>query len=220
MTTEPGRAIAPDQRRIEAAHFNPDGSLRASAEALDHFAFLGLPRRLMLDVPALREAFLAFSRRFHPDYFGQSNADQRRLALEKTAQLNGAWRTLGEAQPRAEYLLSLVAPQITPGKNSVPPDLLEEMMDIQEAGEDLRNARLAGNPAALAAAESRVRPLREQAVASRARIERSLPGLFADFDSLTDRQGEASPQCAAVLGSIRGALDQMNYLRTVIRNLR
>ena len=35
----------------------------------DYFRFLGLPRRLSLDLGQLDEQFRALSRQFHPDYF-------------------------------------------------------------------------------------------------------------------------------------------------------
>lgn len=220
VTGVPPGSAAPDAGRIEALHFATDGSLLPTPEGTDHFTFLGLPRRLVLDVGALREAFYALSRRFHPDYFGQADAGQRVIALGKSAQLNGAWRTLSEPQPRAEYLLSLVAPHISPGKAVVPPHLLEEMMEIQEAGEELRAARVEGNPQSLAAAEARVRPLREQAIAARKSLEADLASAFGAYDAAAAAHGDASPPALGILASIRGMLDQMNYLRTVIRNLK
>ena len=43
----------------------------------------------------------------HPDRFARADARARRASLERSVQLNEAWRTLKEPVRRAEYLLSL-----------------------------------------------------------------------------------------------------------------
>jgi molecular chaperone HscB len=206
---------APELERLEGLHFTEAKELAALAG--DHFEVFALPRRLQVDEAELKTVFYALSRRFHPDYFGTASDEVKRLALEKTAQLNAAFRTLRDPQPRAEYLLSVAAPDIQPGSNNVPPGLLEEMFDIQEAGEDLRAARLAGDADALAEAESRVKPLRALASETRHGLVDELTRLFAQYDAAADA---ADPAAHDVLKAIRATLDQMNYLRTVLRNLK
>jgi len=206
---------APQLERLEGLHFNAAKELVPLAG--DHFEVFALPRRLQLDEAELKTVFYALSRRFHPDYFGTASDDVKRLALEKTAQVNAAFRALRDPQPRAEYLISVVAPEIQPGTNNVPPDMLEEMFDIQEAGEELRAARLAGDADALAEAEERVKPLRALATETRNGLVDGLTGLFAQYDAAAD---VAEPEAKDVLKAIRATLDQMNYLRTVLRNLK
>ncbi|MDX2176987.1 MAG: hypothetical protein SF028_11020 [Candidatus Sumerlaeia bacterium] len=208
----------PDLETLHALHFeDPDGTrFRALPADTSHFEFLGLPRRLGIDTAATQTVFYALSRKFHPDYHGGADEDVRRVALERTAALNAAWRALRDPQPRAEYLLSVAAPDIKPGKNAVPPELLEDLFDIQEAGEELRAARLAGDGAALDAAESRVAPLRERAAATRAAHQRELESLFEEYDA----SALSGSDTRGVLARIRTTIDQLNYLRTVLRNLR
>src|SRR6266446_8459262 len=91
-----------------AAHFcNACGKVQP-ASPVDYFSFFGLPRKLNLDVTALQRDFYALSRKLHPDLYAQSNeAEQRQWSLEKSSQLNDAYRTLKDPIARTEYLLRL-----------------------------------------------------------------------------------------------------------------
>ena len=73
----------------------------------DYFAFLGLPRKLNLDLADLEQRFRALSRQFHPDYFYNATPAERRASLERSSYLNDAYRTLRQPITRLEYLLSL-----------------------------------------------------------------------------------------------------------------
>lgn len=208
----------PDHQAALQLHFDGGVFRPLPAPGLDHFAFFALPQRLDLDLDALRETFLELSRRFHPDFHATAGAEQRDVSLSRTSQLNNAYKTLREPQKRAEYLIGLVAPDITSNKNAAPPELLEELFDIQEAGEELREARLAADAARLSSAEARVKPLRAQVMESRKRLESDLARRFAAHDAAllandaTARRRE--------LTAIRALLDQTNFLRTVLRNLK
>mgnify|MGYP005865214871 CR=1 FL=1 len=208
----------PDLETLHALHFeDPDGTrFRELPEETSHFEFLGLPRRLVIDTAAAQTVFYALSRKFHPDYHGGAEDAVKQVALERTAALNAAWRALRDPQPRAEYLLTITAPDIKPGKNAVPPELLEDLFDIQEAGEEVRAARLGGDAAALDAAEARVASLRERAAATRAAHQRELEALFAEYDA----SALSGSETTSIHARIRKTIDQLNYLRTVLRNLR
>src|SRR5262245_55543869 len=73
----------------------------------DFFSFLGLPRKLRIDMADLEQRYRAFSRQFHPDYFYNATPAERRGALEKSSYLNDAYRTLKNPIARVEYLLKL-----------------------------------------------------------------------------------------------------------------
>lgn len=182
----------------------------------DYFTLFELPARLLVDTEALRALFLDLSRRCHPDFHATADAPLREESLRRTALLNNAYKTLQDDQRRAEYLIERSGVSIVSGKNAVPPELLSEMFDIQEAGEDLREARLDGDGEKLAEAEKRVVPLRNQAKASRDGLLGELQTLFAEHDRLTD-QGMGTVE---ILHKVRLTLDRMNYLRTVLRNLK
>src|SRR5881396_2866283 len=77
------------------------------ARSADFFSFLGLPRKLNLDMADLEQRYRALSRQFHPDFFYNAPPAERRGALEKSSYLNNAYRTLKSPISRIEYLLKL-----------------------------------------------------------------------------------------------------------------
>lgn len=217
----------PDPARIDKFHFessaegeHPRRIRTIGSNTANYYDVFGLQPRLLIDVEALREAFLTLSREFHPDFFGNAEPALKAESERRTALLNNAHKTLRDPQKRAEYLIFLIADDIESNKNAVPPELLEEVFEIQEAGEELREARIEADEQKLAAAEAKVIPLRDEVKQARAKLEQELEQQFADFDKLLD--GGAAPESKLAreqLKRIRLTLDRMNYLRTVLRNL-
>src|SRR6187397_2294482 len=90
------------------AHFCPQCTkILALGRHGDYFAFLGVPRKLQLDSADLERRFRDLSRQFHPDYFYNATAAERRASLERSSYLNDAYRTLKNPVSRIEYLLKL-----------------------------------------------------------------------------------------------------------------
>ena len=105
----------------------------------DYFQYLGLPRRLNIDREDLEGRFYALSRRLHPDVFFQRSERERQLSLDAAALLNDAYRTLKHPAARAEYLLGLEGVQKGEQKPAdVPPELLEEVFELNMALEQIR----------------------------------------------------------------------------------
>jgi len=120
----------------------------------DHFAVLGVERRYDLDATALEARYKELSRRLHPDRYAKADPRARKAALQRTVELNEAWRALKEPMRRAEYLLELGGVKIATddggarsGGVAAPPALLMEML---EAREELADARAAGDDAEVA----------------------------------------------------------------------
>ncbi|MBI1292919.1 hypothetical protein GC173_17040 [bacterium] len=214
---------APDQARLQSLHFQPDaesGVRIFNGPLPDYFATFGLEPRIHLDAAALRETFLELSRRFHPDFHSGASEALRAEVLRRSSLINNAHRTLRDLPKRADYLIQLLAPGIESNRNAVPPELLEEMFDIQEAGEALKEARVAADGAALEAAEKMIAPLREQVRATRTAVEAGLDAQGAALDELLDGgHAPSDEKVVAALKGIRLSLDRLNYLRTVLRNL-
>src|SRR3954471_18872308 len=90
------------------AHFCPQCTkILSLGRHGDYFAFLGLPRKLQFDAADLERRFRELSRQFHPDYFYNASAAERRASLERSSYLNDAYRTLKNPIARVEYLLKL-----------------------------------------------------------------------------------------------------------------
>jgi DnaJ-domain-containing protein 1 len=93
----------------------------------DYFEFFGLERKLSLDLDDLQRRFYRLSRELHPDRYTRATPAERARALEASAVLNDAYRTLRDPVLRAEYLL---------GTDSMTPELMEEIFEWNEAPGD------------------------------------------------------------------------------------
>ncbi len=171
--------------------------------AQDYYRFFDLDRRLDLDADDLRRRYYRLSRLLHPDHYQRGAPNERRFALDATAILNDAYRTLRDPVARAEYLLreAGIAPPAG-GVKRVPQELLEDVFEANEALEELRG----GNPSARATvlrAYERFRQLRQQA-------DRELAALFRDYDAGGGKE---------TLVKVRQALDRRSYIDNLIKQM-
>ena len=106
----------------------------------NYFDFFGLPHKLNLDSKDLESRFYALSKQWHPDRFARGTPEQRRISEDATATLNDGYRTLKEPVLRAEYLLKEHGFDIGEQKsNNVPPELLEEVFELNMALEEIES---------------------------------------------------------------------------------
>jgi molecular chaperone HscB len=96
----------------------------------DYFETLGLPRTLTLTPELLTQRYRELSWAWHPD---RRSRDEQTTAMEQTARLNAAYRTLRDPFARAQHLLMLenVPPLTTP-----PADFLMAVFELQELLEE------------------------------------------------------------------------------------
>src|SRR3984893_10914985 len=161
------------------AHFCPScGKIQPLPRGADYFAFFGLPQKLAIDLPDLEQRFHSLSWKLHPDNFVRASEDERQLSLDRSSQLNDAYRTLQNPVARVEYLLG-VAGMRKEGqkKQQAPPELLEEVFELNESLDELRDARESGGGAAEMAA------LRANLEAAQHKFE----SLLADVDKEVSR---------------------------------
>jgi molecular chaperone HscB len=152
-TTSPTEAACWSCGEMRAAHFCSACGKVQPARPVDYFTFFGLPRKLHLDVAALEREFYQLSRKLHPDLFAQAGEEEQRWSLEKSSQLNDAYRTLKDPIARTEYLLRLAGVEFQEQSQQatekarasgqakqqvVPPDLLEEVFELNMQLEELR----------------------------------------------------------------------------------
>src|SRR5271163_3961169 len=109
----------------------------------NYFDFFGLPHKLNLDSKDLESRFYALSKQWHPDRFARAGPDERRISEDATATLNDGYRTLKEPVSRAEYLLKEHGFDVGEQKSgNVPPELLEEVFELNMALEEIESSRL------------------------------------------------------------------------------
>jgi molecular chaperone HscB len=89
-------------------HFCPAcGKIQPLPRGRDYFAFFGLPRKLRLDAAELEKRFHRLSWKLRSDSFVRTGEYERELSLDRSSQLNDAYRTLRNPVSRVEYLLAL-----------------------------------------------------------------------------------------------------------------
>ena len=191
----------------------------AIARNTDYFSFLGLPRKLAIDMGDLEQRFRGLSRQFHPDYFYNAPPAERRMALERSSYLNDAYRTLKNPVARLDYLLQLegfAAKSPEEASKQVPPDLLEEVFALNEELDEIRDMRAGG--AAPEQITSRLEQARGPIEAKRAAHEAQLGQLFAQWDALLDRDAPADER-KPVLEALRGRVLERNYISNLLAGI-
>jgi molecular chaperone HscB len=110
------------------------------ADTFDSFELFGQQRSYDVDVEALHRKYLALSRVIHPDIAGGEASEQRRQALNLSAELNRAYETLRDPVARAAYMLSLAGGPSASELKTVPQNLLGEILVLRETIEEARES--------------------------------------------------------------------------------
>jgi molecular chaperone HscB len=173
----------------------------------DFFAVLGVPRRYQQDLAQAETRFRELSRQVHPDRFARADPQARRASLQRTVQLNEAWKTVRDPVRRAEYLLGLagthigdeartggaVGPGPAPGQGKgkvlVPPALLAEVLELRE---ELADARAEGD-------DVRVQGM---AAAVRDRVAAALSRVAGELERAERVEAERAQALAAAAGDL------------------
>ncbi len=185
----------------------------------EYFSVFGLRPQLNLDLDALERELHRLSRRLHPDRFARASENEREWSLADTALLNDAYRTLKDPLRRTEYLLKLHGAEIGEehaGKDRrdpsrVPPDLLEEVFDLNMQLEEMRSARQAGETDQeleknLVEAKKKFDGLLEE-------VDRDLRAQWQAWDEGDQAAREAAQKTMAAL------LDRRRYLNNLVRDV-
>lgn len=205
------------------------------ATAMDHFSFFGLPRKLNLEAAALQKNFYDLSRRLHPDVYARMSAQEQTWSLEKSSQLNDAYRTLKDPIKRTEYFLQLEgvqleeqskaateAARISGGtkKQMVPPALLEEVFELNMQLEEMRMAKKMDevDPALTKDLEAQKLKLEKQLES----FSEELQGYCNEWDALLNDRAPDSPRTEAqrsVRDKMVDLLNRRNYIRNLVRDV-
>ncbi|MBV8844382.1 MAG: Fe-S protein assembly co-chaperone HscB [Bryobacterales bacterium] len=164
---------------------------------MQYYEALGLKPQLALGLDDLKKRFYERSRQWHPDRFSRAEPAQQQQALDTTALLNDAFRTLRDPISRAEYFLK--QNQIELSKEA-PPELLEEVFELNMILDAVRDG---GDPSQLTAS-------REVFAGMLTQTDASLHALFESYDSRGDR---------ATLREINDCLSRRRYISNLVRDV-
>jgi molecular chaperone HscB len=217
---------------MRAAHFCESCGKVQPPAPVDYFMFFGLPPKLNLDVAALEKDFYVLSRKLHPDLHAHAGAQQQEWSLEQSSLLNDAYRTLRDPIKRTEYLLKLEGVELEEQSKSateqaratgevkkqiVPPDLLEEVFELNVQLEELRmNKKMGDDDSSL------VREIETQRQSLEAKHEALLDELKAywnDWDAAVDRGPSAMAEREKVRNRMVDVLNRRNYIRNLVRDV-
>jgi molecular chaperone HscB len=193
------------------------GKIQPLPTGADYFAFFGLPEKLSLDSTQLESEFHELSWKLHPDNFVRASEFERDLSLNRSSELNDAYRTLRESISRIEYLLlcrGLRKEGAT--KQQAPPELLEEVFELNESLDELREARaeggdLAGLRAPLDAAQKNFQEKLEE-------VDTELSQISQEWDAALDAGAEEAKQ-QALLARMNVALNRRSYIRNLVASV-
>jgi len=164
----------------------------------NHFELFGLPLRFDIDSADLSGRYRDLPRHFHPDRYASGSDQQRRLALQMTANINEAFQTLKDPLTRGRYMLALLGVSTDEETDTVmDPAFLMAQMELRE---NLQAARAAQD--------------RQPRLAALMRdVERRLA---QGTGELGQRLGENTP---ASLARARSLVREMQFLRKVQREI-
>jgi molecular chaperone HscB len=166
---------------------------------MQYYETLGLEPRLALDPADLQKRFYERSREWHPDRFSRGTPEQRQSSLDMTAVINDAYRTLRDPVARAEYFLRQSGFELS---KEAPPELLEEVFELNMALEEIREGDDSARPQLELAGQRFARMLKE--------IDAGLEGLFTSYDATRD---------SAVLEEIHSTLNRRRYISNLVRDV-
>jgi len=174
----------------------------------NYYDFFEVDRKLKLDEEDLQRRFYELSRKWHPDRFGRKSAQEQAQALEATSLLNDGYRTLRDPIKRAEYLLTEEGFPIGEQRSKeVPPELLEEVFELNMMLEELKGGDESARP--------QLENAKQSFTAMRDEIDRELETLFARYDAAES----ASESARQALHEIRAALNRRRYIENLIRDV-
>ncbi len=181
----------------------------------DYFAIFGLPRKLWIEMGALEQKFLQLSWKLHPDNFVNASEHERELSLRRSSELNDAYRTLSDPVGRVEYLLGIEgARKEGEHRQQAPPELLEEVFELNESLDELRDAKTSGG--GLVALKSRLESAEKSFQQKLGEVDAQLQAAAREWDDALQSDSATRKKIMAKLNDL---LNRRSYIRNLVANV-
>lgn len=182
----------------------------------DYFAIFGLPRKLWIEMNALEQKFLQLSWKLHPDNFVNASAEEREISLKRSSELNDAYRTLRDPVARVEYLLAIEgARKEGQTKQQAPPELLEEVFELNESLDELREAKSSGGDTT--SLKQRLQAAEQNFQSKLSEVDAELQNTGRAWDQAV---GSTDPtERNAVKNNLNELLNRRSYIRNLVLNV-
>jgi molecular chaperone HscB len=163
--------------------------------------------------------------------YARQERNEQLWSLEKSSQLNDAYRTLKEPIARTQYLLELEGFKLEEQssnatqaakesgqekKQVVPPELLEEVFELNLQLQELRMSKQLGE-----ADDAAVEALRSAQAALQAKLsalDNELSSIWNHWGAVYDRPAEDEPR-RKVLQTMLDLLNRRSYIRNLVRDV-
>jgi molecular chaperone HscB len=180
-----------------------------------YFELFDLPRKLWIEMGALEQKFLQLSWKFHPDNFVNASEHERDLSLQRSSELNDAYRTLRDPVARVEYLLGIEgARKEGEHKQQAPPELLEEVFELNESLDELREAKASGSH--LAGLKSRLESAERNFQHTLGEVDAELQAAAREWDAALQADTATRKKVMAKLNDL---LNRRSYIRNLVTNV-
>ena len=186
-------------------------------ERLDHFALFDLPRKLWIEMSGLERKFLQLSWKLHPDNFVNAPVEEQERSLKRSSEVNDAYRVLRDPVARVEYLLELEgARKEGEHKQQAPPELLEEVFELNESLDELREAKESG--ADLAVLKSRLESAEKSFQEKLGEVDEQLQVAAQQWDAALDANAGDNDR-KAIMIRLNELLNRRSYIRNLVNNV-
>lgn len=181
---------------------------------MNYFEVFGIEPFLNIDLEQLEKKFHNLSRKYHPDFHTDRPEQEKQNALEMTALLNDAYRTLRDRTTRAEYLIQ--SRGLTIDRSKVPQSLLMEIFEVNEELDELRSARQSGGD--VRELTDKLGRFQQQISNKRQAYDQQLEQAFSDWDQLL-ADPETEQERRQHLRKLTDIISQSSYIRNLERDI-
>src|SRR5467141_2559451 len=183
----------------------------------DHFSLFTLPRKLWLEMSTLEKKFLELSWKLHPDKFVNASAQEQELSLKNSSELNDAYRVLRDPVARVEYLLELEGMRKEgEHKQQAPPELLEEVFELNESLDELREAKASGGD--LTSLKSRLESAEKNFQEKLGAVDTRLQETAREWDAAIDGNAGGTER-KGIMVRLNELLNRRSYIRNLVTNV-
>ena len=99
---------------------------------MNYFELFNIPVGFTIDQAKLNQTYISLQKKYHPDYYGQSNKEDQSNSLEMSSLVNKAYRTFKNKDLTVKYFLQMKELIEEGEQYKLSPDFLMEVMELNE----------------------------------------------------------------------------------------
>jgi molecular chaperone HscB len=209
-----GRSCTP---RLARSNYFMTAASTATPKQRDYFDLFEVPRKLWIEMPALEKKFLELSWKLHPDKFVNASQEEQEHSLKHSSELNDAYRVLRDPVARVEYLLEIEGMRKEgEHKQQAPPELLEEVFELNESLDELREAKASGGD--LTSLKSRLESAEKNFQEKLGEVDIRLQETARQWDASIDASASDTDR-KGIMARLNQLLNRRSYIRNLVTNV-